>query len=263
MSDNPHAQHRKRLRDQFLRNGLRSFEPHQMLELALFYSIPRQDTNPLAHRLLDTFGSLANVFNASYEELCRVPGISHNTAVFLMMQRQLFQEYYKSIYQTGPSLSTTQKAAEFIVPHFVGLQEERLFLVCLDVNCRVVYADFLSEGSSMSVSAPTRAIFSAALSHHAAAVLLAHNHPHHYAFPSVQDVECTRSIVNTLLAADICLLDHFIVPGVPTSQDDLNLENPHLEYVSMRETPSLSSVFEPIEKHPSLHTFFNNFSTAK
>ena len=244
MSDNLHAHHRQRLRDQFIRNGLSSFTPHQMLELLLFYAIPRQDTNPLAHRLLNTFGSIDAVFNASYEQLCAVPGISHNTAVFLMLQRQMFQQYYRAIFAERKRLNSTQDAAELIVPRFMMMQQENVFLVCLDGQCRVLHAGFLSEGSPVSVNISMREIFSQALAHHAVAVILAHNHPNSFALPSHDDIETTEKLFALLASAEITLLDHLIIPGIATCSRNLDLSNPKLEYMSMRESLKFGYLFE-------------------
>ena len=78
-----HDGHRQRLKNRFREEGLDHFDEHQVLELLLFYCIPRIDTNELAHRLLERFGSLANVLEAKAEELEKVPGIGSNAATFL------------------------------------------------------------------------------------------------------------------------------------------------------------------------------------
>ena len=80
-----HSGHRQRLRQRYINDGLDSFEDHQILELILFYSVARKDTNELAHRLLDKFGSLARVLDAKPEELEQVEGIGSNSAVLLSM----------------------------------------------------------------------------------------------------------------------------------------------------------------------------------
>ena len=77
--DAPHEGHRQRLRERFLKMGFDSFEPHEMFELLLTYSIPRKNTNLIAHRLIDTFGSVSAVFDASIEALMSVDGISENS----------------------------------------------------------------------------------------------------------------------------------------------------------------------------------------
>ena len=77
-NDVDHKHHRQRLKERFLQEGLDSFDPVNILELMLFYAIPQGDTNPTAHRLLDTFGSLSGVMNASVENLCQVKGVGRH-----------------------------------------------------------------------------------------------------------------------------------------------------------------------------------------
>ena len=88
-----HDGHRKRLKARFIKSGLDDFEPHNVLELLLFYSVPRKDTNPLAHRLINRFGSLSGVFDAKPEELMKVDGVTENTAVLISMIPQAARKY--------------------------------------------------------------------------------------------------------------------------------------------------------------------------
>lgn len=249
-----HEGHRERLKEQFLKNGLPALTPYQALELLLFYAIPRKDTNPLAHKLLDTFGSVSGVFDAAYEELCRVPGMTHNAAVLVTLTRQTFQAYYKDRFKAAPRLNSVQQAAELIVPRFVGERQERVFLVCLDPRCSVLYADFVSEGDSTCVPLSARTVVALAIRCNAAAVILAHNHPGAYAIPSADDIVNTRELSNMLHSVNVMLLDHLIIPGVATAPEDLDLEHPRLEYVSMRESPSLAHLFPESSQMPSALT---------
>ena len=96
-----HDGHRKRLRQRFLQEGLEHFTDVQVLELVLFYAISRQDTNPIAHALLDHFGSLSQVMDAPVEELCKVEGIGENTAAYL----HLITQVGDAISETAPQRS--------------------------------------------------------------------------------------------------------------------------------------------------------------
>ena len=91
---NVHAGHRQRLKRQFLEAGLDSLSDVNCLELLLFYAIARRDTNPLAHALLEQFGSLSAVFNASPEQLQQGPGISEHAAVLLHAIPALGRRYF-------------------------------------------------------------------------------------------------------------------------------------------------------------------------
>ena len=90
MEKNLHAGHRKRLKEQVVNVGLENFSSHQILEVLLFYAIPQRDTNELAHVLLNTFGSLSGVFEASYESLLEVKGVKENTATLIKLLPQVW-----------------------------------------------------------------------------------------------------------------------------------------------------------------------------
>ena len=83
--DHNHYGHRQRLKDRFLQTGFAGFDPHNILELLLFYSIPQKDTNDLAHELMNRFGSLSGVFDASYEDLVKVKGIIFTSVAVLAL----------------------------------------------------------------------------------------------------------------------------------------------------------------------------------
>ena len=84
-----HENHRKRMKERFLREGLTHFEPHNVLELLLFYSIPQKDTNELAHTLIDRFGSLTGVFEAAYTDLIEIDGVKEHTATLIKLIPEL------------------------------------------------------------------------------------------------------------------------------------------------------------------------------
>lgn len=92
-NDVDHRQHRQRLKERFLQEGLDSFDPVNILELMLFYAIPQGDTNPTAHRLLDTFGSLSGVMNASVENLCQVKGVGQHAATLIKLFAAVVRPY--------------------------------------------------------------------------------------------------------------------------------------------------------------------------
>lgn len=205
-----HDGHRQRLLQRFLREGLDGFDEHNILELLLFYAIPRKDTNELAHRLMDDFGSLAGVLDASAQELQQVEGVGENTAGFLKLLPELTRVYY-SQKQQDLCLASTEQAGRFLLPRFIGRQEETVLLTCLNGKCRVLSCTVLHKGSLNSSEVNVRKLLTAALKHNAAAVILAHNHPGGVALPSPEDLSTTARIKAALEAADIRLLDHIIV----------------------------------------------------
>ena len=206
-----HEGHRQRLKDRFLREGLDNFDELYVLELLLYYCIPRKDTNPIAHALLDTFGSLTGVLEATVEELERIPGISHNAATFLNLVHQTGRYYQVKRVQTGDILRTIDQCGNYMVPHFYGRENETVFLLCLDAKCKVLGCKLVGEGSVNSANIPIRRVVETALNTNATTVILAHNHPSGLAIPSDEDVETTMRLANAMEAVEITLADHIVV----------------------------------------------------
>lgn len=206
-----HDGHRARLRKRFMDEGLDHFTEIQALELLLYYAIPRVDTNPIAHALLEHFGSLSQVLDASVEELCKVKGIGENTAVYLHLITEMGRFYQVNRSSQVKILSTLESCAEYLVPFFFGRKVESVFLLCLDAKCKVLACKEVGEGSVNSAGISIRKIVETAIGVNATTVVLAHNHPSGLAIPSAEDIQTTRRIANALQAVEITLADHIIV----------------------------------------------------
>ena len=207
-----HDGHRQRLIQRFLEEDLDNFEPHNVLELLLFYAIPRKDTNELAHVLMDTFGSLKGVFDAPYEELIKVTGIGPNTAALLKLVPSLTRTYYSSD-ASSIILDTSEKSGEYFLPYYIGQTEEVVRLACLDAGGKVISNQILHRGSANAAEVNMRKIVNIALRNNAMGVILAHNHPGGLPLPSEEDVATTKSIREALMPMGILLMDHIIVAG--------------------------------------------------
>ena len=206
-----HDGHRQRMKERFLREGLDHFSDIQVLELLLFYCIPRQDTNPIAHALLDRFGSLSQVLEAPAEELCKVPGIGQSAAVLLSMVLPINRAYERNRAENVQILAKVEDCGSYLVPYFHGRRNETVFLLCLDAKCKVLGCRKMGEGSLNSASVPVRRIVETALGMSATTVVLAHNHPSGLALPSGDDVQSTYRVAAALNAVDINLADHIVV----------------------------------------------------
>lgn len=206
-----HDGHRKRLKERFITEGLKNFEPHQVLELLLFYSIPRKDTNEIAHNLINKFGSAADVFDADAKDLETVDGISENSAIFLSLISAVSGYYLKSKHGEKPVIDSSIKAGEYVLSLFVGQKYEIFYVICLDSQNRVTWADVLFEGTLNETSIYPRNLVEVALRHKANSIIIAHNHPGGSLKPSSADLNATKSIKNALETISIKLLDHIIV----------------------------------------------------
>ena len=210
MAGGEHAKHRERMRTRFLEHGLDNFADHEVLELLLFYAVPRGDVNPLAHRLLDEFGSLANVLEAETPDLCRVEGMGEKTAAFLHLLPPMFRRYQTSKIQ-GTIYDSTDKVAEYLVKYYIGRPREQLSAVLLDNQCRLIRICDIAEGSATAVKINMRKLLQCVLQYNAADVVLAHNHPRGMCSPSRADSVQTSTIREILKNIDVRLVDHIII----------------------------------------------------
>ena len=207
-----HGGHRERLKARFRSEGLDNFTEFQVLELLLFYCIPRQDTNILAHRLIDRFGSLPQVLDTRPEELKKVEGIGENAALFLSMIPAMARYYgvERSKLENKP-LTTINDCGTYLQEYFRGKHNETVYLLCLDAKCKPLCCPQIGEGSINSASISVRRVVETALGANATSVVLAHNHPSGVAMPSHEDVMTTRRIAAALNAVDVHLADHIVV----------------------------------------------------
>lgn len=206
-----HAGHRERMRSRFLETELDGFDDINALELLLTYAITRKDTNPLAHALLDRFGSFKDVMEASVDDLMTVKGIGVNAAILIRLTGQLCKRYLMSKRKAGVRLDGPEQVFEYVMPLFSFEATERLFLICLDTENRVLDCSEISKGSVDSVYGNPRQIITIAAQRHASKIILAHNHPSGMLVPSEHDMAYTNELQQALLTFQIQLSDHVIV----------------------------------------------------
>lgn len=206
-----HEGHRERLKKQFREGGLENFSDFQILELLLFYIIPRRDTNPIAHALINQFGSLYQVLEAPVDELEKVEGIGPNAALLLSLITAVARAYMLDRTEKQFSLNTIEECCEYLKYSFVGKREEVVYLLCLDAKCRFLGCREVGRGSVNSANVPIRRIVEIAMGMNATSVILAHNHPSGDARPSPEDIGTTRRVAAALNMVDVILVDHIIV----------------------------------------------------
>ena len=206
-----HDGHRKRMKERFLAEGLDNFQEHEVLELLLFYCVPMKDTNPLAHDLLNRFGSLSQVLEAPKEELEKVPGVGEHVSTFLNLITEVGRYYLVNRSQQGNVAMTIEQCGEYMLPFFFGRKYETVFLLCLDAKCKVLCCREIGEGSVNTANISVRKVVETALASNATSVVLGHNHPSGIAVPSGEDIQTTLRIAEALQMVDVVLADHIVV----------------------------------------------------
>ncbi len=206
-----HKDHRRRVKNRFLAEGLEAFDEIHALELLLFFAIPQGDVNPLAHRLLEHFGGLRQVLEAPVEQLQAVKGMGEHSAILVSMITGLSRKYMIGQEDPGRPLHTLEDCGRYLLPHFVGTRDEVVMLLCLDAKRKPLACRCISKGSVNSAEVSVRKVVEAALSVNATTVVLAHNHPSGIAVPSMEDIVTTRRMGVALDAVGIPLEDHIVV----------------------------------------------------
>ena len=205
-----HSGHRERLRRRFIDNGLDGFEEHQALELYLFYAIPRRDTNPLAHRLLERYRNIGGVCDAPIDELERDFGLSESAATLLKLLPEMSRLYNESKL-SDTNFIDPETVGEMIARRFIGRTSEAVALLLGSAKGKILYFDIVAKGSVSSSDFPLRRIVDLAIRHNARTAYIAHNHPSGSLLPSRADVDVTKLLDSTLSSVGVHLLDHFIV----------------------------------------------------
>ena len=230
---NIHAGHRERLKNKFLRLGAEGLEEHELLELLLFYAIPQKNTNPIAHELIDRFGSLKGVLSAEGKELTEVSGIGAHAATLIRLMAPLAKVYYAS---DGKKIRfrNVGEASRIVVNQLYEYKTEVFYAFALDINLNLLDSRKIAEGDIEKVPVNMKKLVSFALDSKAVYLLLAHNHPNGRALPSRADINLTRRIVGILAPLGIGVCDHIV-----TSGRDFYSFNKHQEFSAERDEEML------------------------
>ena len=220
-----HDGHRQRMKTRFLEHGLDNFDDVNVLELMLFYALPRQDTNATAHALLDRFGSLHAVLEASPRDLTAVSGVGESAAALLRLIPEISRRYMVEKSDSAEPVDTPTAAGRYFIPRFMYETEEVVLALLLDARKRPLLCRELSRGTVNAAEISARKLAELCLERRASGVILAHNHLSGVALPSAEDETATASLSRALGLLGVELCDHVIVAGC--------------EYVSMRESGML------------------------
>lgn len=206
-----HEGHRERMKNKLLQMGLEKLEEHEKIEILLFNVIPMKDTNLLAHKLMEKFGNLAGIFDASMEDLYDIPGMTKNAAILLSSMPGYFREYKKSKVEKNSPIINIDDILPLLEANLQYRDLECLYVICLDANQRITATVETGISEITSVKFSTRAIADIALRYKAVNIILAHNHPSGNANPSDEDIALTIDLLHMLKSIDVELVDHIII----------------------------------------------------
>lgn len=206
-----HEGHRARLKEKFLNQGFNGMPEHEILEIILFYSIPRCNTNELAHALLNKFGTLNSVFGADIESLQEIPGIGSTTAFFLHIIPEIARIYELEKRSKNCDCLNSKNICSLMLSQYIGRKQECVYLALADTKGNLIDIFSLFEGNLSCAPIYIREIVLLAIKHNAKYAILSHNHPSGSCLPSINDVEASYKIKSALNSVDVQFWDHIIV----------------------------------------------------
>ena len=204
-----HLGHRKRFKAKFKKGAY--FEDHELLELALFYAIPRSDTNAIAHMLIKRFGSLRGVFSASEAELCTIEGIGENSALFIRVVGAIISRILFNNCNTKKLLASDDELEAFLCALFFVTPFEETHIILFDKKNRYILNECIGKGDAIGSPVNLRKIIALAKEKNASSVIIAHNHINGLPLPSERDEEITRTLSMALESNNIHLIEHYVV----------------------------------------------------
>lgn len=198
------------MRQRFISTDGNGFAPHELLEMLLYGAVPRGDTNPAAHALIETFGSLGNVLDAPFDALKNVRGVGKTSAVTIKLVSKIAKE-------CSDGLRELETAGDFdavgrsLISEFRASGTERVFIILLDQKNRILHREFIGEGDFACARVDFRKIAELVLRKNASKVIIAHNHPDGNPNPSASDRATTVNLEQFLRQLGAELKEHYIV----------------------------------------------------
>ena len=217
--ENLHSGHRKRLKEKYLKGGIDLLEFHEIIELLLYFTIPRRDTNKIAHEIAEKFKdssgkySLANIFEADVNRLREIKGIADSTVFGLKILTDITRLYNIELSNKPTEITAQKSHEEHLIAYFTGKSVEEVVLITLNNrNERITeIPEIIYTGSVNSTKVDIRKMVKIALDYNASSVILAHNHPNGPDTPSLEDIETTRRIEMLFNEISINFIDHYVV----------------------------------------------------
>ena len=204
-----HKDHRKRLRDKFLKDP-DSLSEAELLELLLFYVIPRKNTSPIARGLLNRYGSLNGVLTTAAEDLKRVEGLGEQSAAFLIGIGKICEKISDSKFFSVRHY-TLASFRELLMQRYGNKEEEVFVAIYLSKNSRVLKIQEFTTNKRKQVDVPVQDLVESFALLKPYAVVIAHNHPNGILSPSMSDDRTTQKLYMTFKLSGVLFYDHIIV----------------------------------------------------
>lgn len=211
MTEHPHGGHRKRLKNQYIVSGFEGMSDFTLLELMLFYAIPQGDTNPLAHKLIDKFGSFDRVLDANFEELISVDGIGEHAATYITLYQSAMKRYVDKKTVTSFNVTETDLIEAFVRSKYINTPQEKAMLLHFNADGQFINYTWIGDGNFDRVSFDNRLIASSVIENKSKMVIIVHNHPSGIVTPSDGDLYTLKRLNSFLKMLNVNIADNLII----------------------------------------------------
>ena len=202
MADLSPEGHRKRMKERYIKGSSDTLDDHHLLELLLFYSIPRKDVKPVAYNILNRYKTLDKVFSAEYEDLLSIDSVGESTAMLIKLINDINKRIDTDKNKNIKRLSSYAEAKEYASNILRNLPTERIIVISLDNKLNIINTETVADGTVNFAGVDPKKIIKCVLRDNAASVIIA---------PSPADVDFTADLLNILRNLNIPLNDHIIV----------------------------------------------------
>jgi DNA repair protein RadC len=207
----PHAGHRKRLREKFLKSGLAGFHDYEIVELLLSLGTPRKDCKQPAKEAMARFKTLRGVLSASPEELQQIKGIGAHSVFGLKLVQEVAREFLKEKILGKPVYKSAREIFDYLYHAMRDLKKEVFKVIYLNGQNQIIDTVDLCEGTVNASAVHPREVIEKALKSNAVSLIFVHNHPSGAPEPSASDRELTRQLVYAGEVMQLRVLDHIII----------------------------------------------------
>jgi len=205
------AGHRKRLREKFIKSGLKGFHDYEIIELLLSLGTPRKDCKQPAKEALKRFKTLRGVLEASPEVLQQIDGIGSHNAFGVKLVQEVAREFLKERIIDKPIYKSAREIFDYLYHSMRDLKKEVFKVIYLNNQNQIIETEDLFEGTINSISISPREVIESAIKNNAASLIFTHNHPSGNPEPSDSDSELTKDLVYAGSIMQIRVLDHIII----------------------------------------------------
>jgi DNA repair protein RadC len=203
--------HRRRLRERFLRSGLSGFHEYEIIELLLTLGTPRKDCKQAAKEALKKFKTLPAVLEASPAQLTEIKGIGPKSLIGLKLIKAVADHYLEAkVINKGP-INNSRELFDFLFHQFREKKRECFHILFLDAKNKIITSETIFEGTLTASNVYPREVVRLALDHHAAALILVHNHPSGDPQPSAEDMAITRRLLAACDLMEITVHEHIVI----------------------------------------------------